>query len=107
VLDSNIFFSALMSTSGPPFIAVQAWVNGSFYLITSQQQMRELQRASRYGKFRNRFVPHHVGELIKAMKPCVFEGRIPSKHQCSDPEDSYLLDLADASGADYLDTGDH
>jgi predicted nucleic acid-binding protein len=40
------------------------------------------------------------------MKLFIFAGRIPRRHHCKDPEDAYLLDLADATQADYLITGD-
>jgi predicted nucleic acid-binding protein len=47
-----------------------------------------------------------LGEVINQMKPSIFTKPIPRKHTCSDPEDDFLLDLADASKADYLVTGD-
>lgn len=49
----------------------------------------------------------HFGEALNIMAGYAFEDGIPRKHTCDDPDDAYLLDLTDASGADFLVTGDH
>jgi len=107
VFDTNIFFSFLIAPAGPPFLAVRLWVDGKFDLITCAQQIEEVRRVSRYSKFRNSFAPHEVGDLVNMLKGSIYSGRIARKYTCDDPDDAYLLDLADASGADFLVTGDH
>ena len=54
-LDSNIYFSALISPLGSPARIVHAWRNGRFYLLTCQQQIDEIRVASRNPKFRDLF----------------------------------------------------
>jgi uncharacterized protein len=107
VIDTNIFVSALISPAGPPFLVVQAWIGGLFELVTNEEQIAEVRRVSRYEKLRGEFAQYQAGELINDMRLSVFAGRIPRRHTCDDPDDAYLLDLADACDADYLVTGDH
>lgn len=74
VLDSNIFFSSLISRVATPARIVNAWLDGSFDLITCEQQMHELQRLSRHSKFSGYFFPHEFGRLINEMKPYIHSG---------------------------------
>jgi hypothetical protein len=107
LLDSNIYFSALISPLGFPARIVSAWKNGRFDLLTCQQQIGEIREASRNPKFRNMFQPHHVGEMLNHLySATVWEGPLPRKHQAADPADSYLLDLMEAAQPDYAVTGD-
>jgi len=64
LLDSNIYFSALISPLGSPARIVHAWRNGRFHLLTCQQQIDEIRAASRNLKFRALFQPHHVGDML-------------------------------------------
>jgi predicted nucleic acid-binding protein len=77
VIDSNIFVSALLSPAGPPFLIVRAWIAGKFELVTSEEQVAEVRRVSRYAKLRGEFAPYEAGELINDMKVSVYTGRIP------------------------------
>ena len=106
MLDSNVFFSALVSPTGLPFLVVQAWLKGNFELVSCEPQIEEIRRVSRYEKFRTRLKPNEIGNLVNQMKLHLYAGAIPRIHPCDDPEDAYLLDLTDASQADYLVTGD-
>jgi predicted nucleic acid-binding protein len=74
VLDSNVFISVLISPGSPPDGIQRAWRKKRFVLVTSDEQLTELRRASRY--------------------------------IASDPDDNYLLAMADAGEADFLVTGD-
>ncbi len=53
ILDSNILFSALISPYSPPCRIYQAWKEGVFELVTYDEQLDEIRRASRYPKFKN------------------------------------------------------
>lgn len=107
VFDTNIFFSFLIALGGHPYLAVRHWVDGKFDLVTCAPQIEEVRRVSRYTKFHRRFAPHEIGELINDLNSSIYIEPIPRKHTCDDPDDAYLLDLADASDADFLITGDH
>ena len=106
VLDSNVFFSALISPYGPPGRVFEAWREGRFEVATCREQIEEIRRASRYPKLRAILKPHLVGRMMNALQRArVFED-VRRKHSASDPADAYLLDLAELAKADYLVTGD-
>jgi putative PIN family toxin of toxin-antitoxin system len=52
VLDTNVLFSALISPSGTPNEIYKAWRSGRFELVTSNEQLDEIRRASRYQKLK-------------------------------------------------------
>jgi hypothetical protein len=106
ILDSNILLSALISPFGPPHRIYQAWRRGQFELVTCTDQIEELRRASQYAKFRTLLHPHLVGLMLNNLQRAQILDRLPPKHSADDPDDSYLLNLAEASQAHYLVTGD-
>jgi uncharacterized protein len=106
VLDSNIFISALISPHGCPHKIYQAWLSSQFKIVTCQEQLDELRRASRYPKLRAIIQPHLFGYLLNRMEDVCDIQEIRHLHHTDDPDDAYLLDLADSAGANYLVTGD-
>lgn len=106
VLDSNIFFSALLSPHGIPHHIYEAWRDGRFQLVTCEEQLEEIRRASRYPKFHSILQPHLVGLMLNNLQGAEIWTRFPQLHQASDPTDSFLLNLSIASKAHYLVTGD-
>jgi predicted nucleic acid-binding protein len=107
LLDSNIFFSALISPTGPPRAIYDAWLRGRFRLVTCQQQIDELRIASRSSKLRSLLHPNEVGTMLNHLYGAdLWQERLPRKHEAADPADSYLLDLIDAAQPDCAVTGD-
>jgi putative PIN family toxin of toxin-antitoxin system len=107
LLDSNIFFSALISPGGPPRAIYDAWLRGRFRLVTCQQQIDEIRIASRRSKVRTQFHPNEVGTMLNHLySATVWQEPLPHKHEAADPADSYLLDLIEAAQPDYAVTGD-
>ncbi len=106
VLDGNILLSALISPHGPPHRIYQAWREGRFELITATAQLDELRRASRYPKLRAILQPHRVGHMINNLHRATIIDRLPSGYEATDPDDAWLLALADTAAAEYLVTGD-
>ena len=107
LLDSNIFFSALLKAGSPPARIVDLWLDGGFHLLTGGAQIDEIRTASRNLKFRKILHPHDVGVLVNNLHRAeVWPGPLPRKHQAADPADSYLLDLMEAAQTDYAVTGD-
>lgn len=106
ILDSNILFSALIYPNSPPHRAYQAWRQGVFDLVTCAEQLDEIRRASRYPKFKTILQPHRVGVMVNNMQRAIVVSNLPSGYEAADPNDSWLLALADKSQAHYLVTGD-
>lgn len=106
VLDSNILLSALLSPHSPPHRVYEAWRKRRFELVTTEVQLDELRRASRYPKFRGILQPHRVGRMLNNLQGAIVLDRLPGGYEAADPQDAWLLALTDAAHADYLVTGD-
>jgi len=106
VLDTNVLLSALISPHGAPELIYRAWRAGKFEIITSQTQLDELRRASRYPKFQNILQSHQVGAMINNLQRAIIIEHAIAEVEVSDPDDTFLLALASTGLADYLITGD-
>jgi len=106
ILDSNILLSALISPHGPPHRIYQAWRQRRFELVTCTIQIEEVRRASRYPKFRTILQPHRVGRMVNNLQGAVVLDALPPGHVAADPDDAWMLALADAAEVHYLVTGD-
>ena len=78
ILDSNILFSALISPHTPPHRIYQAWRQGVFELVTCDEQLEDIRRASRYPKLKNILQPHRVGLMLNNMQNATVINRLPS-----------------------------
>lgn len=106
VLDTNVLLSALISPHGAPDAIYRAWRAARFEIVTSQIQLDELRRASRYPKFREVLQPHRVGAMINNLQRAIVLDRLPDDITADDPDDAFLFAMAIAGDADYLVTGD-
>lgn len=106
VLDTNILFSALISPHGPPDSIYRAWRAARFTLVTSRVQLEEIRRASRYPKLQAVLQPAKVGLMINNLQRSLVLGALPDGFETDDPDDAFLLAMAQAGEADYLVTGD-
>lgn len=110
VLDTNVLLSALISPHGPPDTIYRAWRAARFELVTSTAQLDELRRASRYPKFKAILQPHRVGAMVNNLQRAVvleYLPHLPEGIEADDPDDTFLLAMAQAGEANYLVTGDH
>jgi len=110
ILDTNVLLSALLSPHGLPDAIYRAWQKDRFDLVTSTVQIDELRRASRYPKFRHVLQPHRVGTMINSMRRAVILDtlvQLPADIEVHDPNDAFLLAMAQTCQADFLVTGDH
>lgn len=107
VLDTNILFSALISPHGPPDSIYRAWRAARFTLVTSRVQLEEIRRASRYPKLQAVLQPAKVGVMINNLQRALVLEALPDGFETDDPDDAFLLAMAQAGEADYLVTGDH
>ncbi|WP_123105634.1 putative toxin-antitoxin system toxin component, PIN family [Acidithiobacillus sulfuriphilus] len=106
VLDTNVLFSALISPHGAPDAIYRAWRSARFELVTSQMQIDEIRRASRYPKFQTVLQPAQVGTMVNNLQRVVILERLTNEVEADDPDDAFLLAMALAGDADYLVTGD-
>ena len=107
VVDTNVLISALLSGRSPPAQIVTLWREGRFELLTSQEQLDELARVTRYPKIRERLSPALAGRLVNELRDvAVMVADLPHVTACADPYDNFLLAMIVAGTADHLVTGD-
>lgn len=106
VLDTNVLLSALISPHDAPDIIYRAWRTGKFDIVTSTTQLKELQRASRYPKFKMILQPARVGTMINNLQHAIILERLTVHAEALDPNDAFLLSMSIEGKADYLVTGD-
>lgn len=109
ILDTNVLVAALISRHSPPDAIYRAWRGGRFELITSQPQLDELRRISRYPKLKAILPNHRIGTMINHLNRATVLDRLPSLPgdvETDDPDDNFLLAMILASDADFLVTGD-
>lgn len=111
VLDVNVIISAVIAPRGAPRLALEAWQQGRFGLVTSEgiiAQVREKLSGPKIGG------TYGIGEAdirwvvallrtqaeVVAVLPECLRGAV------ADPEDDYVLATGVAAGADCLVTGD-
>lgn len=63
LLDTNVLVAALITKNTPPDLLYRAWVRGDFELVTSREQLDELERVLTYEKLR-RFVSRDEAQLL-------------------------------------------
>lgn len=107
ILDTNILVAALISPSGPPAATLQAFLDERFALVTCKPQLEEIRRVTREAGLRKRVKQSEAGTLVNELRAlAVIPKRLPTVERSRDPQDDFLLALAEASSADYLITGD-
>jgi len=107
ILDTNILISALLGPPSLPAKIVDFWADRRFQLVTSEDQITELRRVSKYPKISQQLSAPVAGRLVNEMrKSASFARSLPKIDLCRDPMDNFLLAMAQVSGADYLVSGD-
>lgn len=107
ILDTNILISALIVPGGAPDYLYQCWRMGRFRLISSEHQLEEFRRVTRYPRLQKYIRPAAAGTMLNEIRALAqLTGPLPKIDICSDPADNFLLAMAEVSQADYLVTGD-
>jgi uncharacterized protein len=108
VLDTNTVVSALLFRDGRLGWLRRAWQAGRLTPVVCRATMDELLRVLTYPKFR--LERDEIAELLadfvpytELVEPLLDPGVTP---RCRDPHDQIFIDLAVASGADGLISGD-
>lgn len=108
VLDTNVIISGLISPSGPPARLLDLWDEDQRYsLISAEEQIAELQRVATYPKLRTRLQPALIEDWLFTLRRFgLLQANLPTVDVSSDPNDNFLLAIAEAGRADLLVTGD-
>lgn len=108
VLDTNVLISALISPHNPPDLILQSWLAGDFELLTSEEQLEEIRRVSRYAHLQPYLQPHRVGLIINRMRSLatIVEPEALISEEALDPDDNFLIAICEAGSANNLVTGD-
>lgn len=107
VLDTNILLSGLMSPTGAPGRLLDAWLEDRYILVSSEEQLREFRRASRYEHVAKYITQSDAGTLVNTVRTLAFMvERLPAVNLSPDPHDDFLLAIAQAGKAHYLVSGD-
>ncbi|MDN5869205.1 MAG: putative toxin-antitoxin system toxin component, PIN family [Nitrococcus sp.] len=107
VLDTGILLGALITSGTPPDLIYRAWRKKAFELVTSEWQLEEFRRVSRYPKLRKYLKPAEAGALVNGLRhQATLLQELPKLELSPDPDDNPILATAIAGGAAYLVTGD-
>jgi len=107
VIDTGILIAALITKDTPPDLIYQAWRKKKFELITSEWQLSEFRRVSRYPKLRKFLIPSEAGNMINGLRyQALVLNDLPTLELSPDPDDNPVLAMAVAGEADYLVSGD-
>jgi putative PIN family toxin of toxin-antitoxin system len=107
VLDTNVLLSALMATDSPSAEILTFWRNRKISVLTAAEQIAEIARVTRYPRIRARLLPALAGRLVSRLRDvAIVVEKLPRVDLSPDPDDNYLLALAEAGQAQFLVTGD-
>jgi len=107
VLDTGILIAALITSNTPPDLIYRAWRKKRFTLVTSEWQLAEFRRVSRYPRVRPFLRPSEAGNLVNGLRhQAVVLADLPAVDLSPDPDDNPVLATAIAGAAQYLVTGD-
>ena len=107
VLDPNVLIAALLSREGPPAQIVSRWLAGDFELVVSPWLLSELERALAYPRVREHVSSDEAAEFVALLAQMAVLGsdRPAGAPRSADPDDDYLVALAEAQKA-VLVSGD-
>ncbi|MDZ7669869.1 MAG: putative toxin-antitoxin system toxin component, PIN family [Gammaproteobacteria bacterium] len=95
VLDTGILLAALITSGTPPDLIYRAWRKKAFELITSESQLEELRRVSRYQKLTKYLRPAEAGTLVNGLRrQATVLQELPTVELSPDPDDNAILATA-------------
>lgn len=107
VLDTNVLLSALMSPASPSAEILSCWRDRKVTVLTAAEQIDEIARVTRYPRIRALLHPALAGRLVNRLRDvATVVENLPVVDRSPDPDDNYLLAIAEAGEARFLVTGD-
>ena len=107
VLDTNILISALLRKNTPPYLLYKAWRDFQFELVTSLEQIQELQKVMSYPKLQRYFTAEEARIMLTGITTyAISVTSLPIVSYSPDPDDNLILATAIVGRADYLVSGD-
>ncbi len=103
VIDTNVFISGIVF-GGIPRKIIEAWLTKHYIFCLSPELKAEI-----LIKLEKKFsLPQEAMTKIIESLDTYSQKYIPTQHvtMCKDPQDNFLLELADEAKADYLVSGD-
>jgi len=107
VLDTNILISSLISKKSSPYLLYYGWRKKRFTLITSEEQLNELNQVLQYPKLRKFINQDEATIMISAL--CDFAvtvADLPDVNYSKDSDDNLIIATAIVGKADLIVTGD-
>jgi len=107
VIDTNVLIVALIRKNTAPYLLYKSWREGACELITSQEQLSELERVMHYAKLRRYFSPEEAHEMLLGI--ATYSTRVthlPAVTCSPDPDDNLILATAIAGKVHYIVSGD-
>ena len=107
VFDTNILCGALITLGGLADRLYLAWRDRLFTLVTSEEQLEDFRRVTRYPRVRKYIEPAAAGTLQNELRRlAVMLAELPVIEASRDLWDDFLLAMAQAGKADFLVIGD-
>lgn len=97
VLDPNVLVSAVLSPRGAPGSILRAWHDGRFDMVVSPALLEELERVLAYPKLRKRVSEAEARRYLDRLArdgETAMDPPGPPKVRSDDPDDDYLIALA-------------
>lgn len=108
VLDPGVLVSAVLARGGPPAQIVDRWRDGEFDLIVSPHLLEELGEVLLRRRFRRFVDESDVPLYVEALRGEAVLVNDPDDPPAvtPDPDDDYLIALAETGDADVIVSGD-
>jgi uncharacterized protein len=106
-LDTNILISGAARPESIPGKLVLAFLDGVFTLVTSEYQLNEFARVSRYPRMKKFLKPARAGFLMNKLRKRALIIEPGERLDVSpDPDDNIIIAVAVAGNAQFLVSGD-
>ncbi|MGH9071413.1 MAG: putative toxin-antitoxin system toxin component, PIN family [Acidimicrobiales bacterium] len=102
VLDVNVIVSATLSRGGTPALLLRAWLEGAYELVVSPALLEELHGVLDYPRIASCVTSSEAAELVNLLRrqaESIEDPRDGPTIRSSDPDDDYLISLAEAARA--------